>query len=111
MGFRDRENRSKYPGPPTWSQIIKVLLEYEVDEDYFEKYHGLYRDCINKVMRNVRPFPSKCWHVIYEPLEAINQGLPLPVYPPHGPIKHKKRGPIKSTKRNLQRPQLINDLL
>jgi hypothetical protein len=80
MGKMLHPNQLKYIKAPTIDMIDKVIDAYGVDGKQFERFFGLYTDCIKHIRRGLRQLPTHHWHIIYECLKLLEQGKELPIY-------------------------------
>jgi hypothetical protein len=80
MGRELHPNLLKYIKAPTIEMIDKVIDAYGVDGKQFERFFGLYADCIKHIRRGLRQLPVHHWHIIYECLKLLEQGKELPIY-------------------------------
>jgi|SRR5688572_7726058 len=68
------ENNYKYLKAPTIEQIEAVVKAANVSESQFERYHGIYEQCIKQVRMGLREMPSKYWHLFLDAPQTTSSG-------------------------------------
>ena len=60
------DNLTKYLKSPTLEQVEEFRLELGITKLQFERYYGMPRRTLNKLITDTGGLPVKFWHIIYE---------------------------------------------